>query len=68
MKQRAAISAGDVGSTNVHLFLYDFSDGKLGHIRDSYYSAKHFSGLKAIAEELGQERQCSQSEPLSLNR
>jgi glucokinase len=45
------ILAGDVGGTKVHLALYDFTDGKLKHTRDTQYRAKNFSGLEEIVKE-----------------
>ncbi len=45
------ILAGDVGGTKVHLALYEFTDGKLNHIRDHQYPAKEYSGLEEIVKE-----------------
>jgi glucokinase len=45
------ILAGDVGGTKVHLALYDFTEGKLTHLREARFPAKEFSGLEAIVKE-----------------
>ena len=45
------ILAGDVGGTKVHLALYDFNDGNLGHAREERYPAKDYTGLEAIVKE-----------------
>ena len=45
------ILAGDVGGTKVNLALYDFSNGKLIHKRDSRFPAKEYTGLEAIVRE-----------------
>ncbi|MGD0914102.1 MAG: glucokinase [Terracidiphilus sp.] len=45
------ILAGDVGGTKVHLALYEFTDGKLNHIRDHQFPAKEYSGLEEIVKE-----------------
>ncbi len=45
------ILAGDVGGTKVHLALYDFTNGKLSHLRDERYAAKEYGGLAEIVKE-----------------
>jgi glucokinase len=51
------ILAGDVGGTKVHLALYDFVNGELGHTRDKQFPAKEYSGLEEIVREfLGADR------------
>jgi glucokinase len=45
------ILAGDVGGTKVNLALYEFTNGKLNHIRDHQYPAKQYNGLEAIVKE-----------------
>ncbi|HEU5350403.1 MAG TPA: glucokinase [Terracidiphilus sp.] len=51
------ILAGDVGGTKVHLALYDFDNGKLGHAREERFPAKEYTGLEAIVKEfLGSDR------------
>ena len=42
------ILAGDVGGTKVHLALYDFTEGKLAHVRDEKYPAREFQGLEDV--------------------
>jgi glucokinase len=45
------ILAGDVGGTKVHLALFDFTEGKLSHVRDKRYPAREYSGLEEIVRE-----------------
>ena len=45
------ILAGDVGGTKVHLALYDFTAGRLKHLRDERFAAKEYSGLAEIVKE-----------------
>jgi glucokinase len=44
------ILAGDVGGTKVHLALYQFSEGKLSHVRDEQYPAREHAGLEEIVK------------------
>ena len=50
------ILAGDVGGTKVHLALYDFTEGKLAHIRDEKYPAREHAGLEDIVKKFLAER------------
>jgi glucokinase len=57
VKERSTILAGDVGGTKVHLALYEFSDGKLEHIRDQKYLVRQYTGLEEITREfLGEDK------------
>jgi glucokinase len=42
------ILAGDVGGTKVHLALYEFTGGRLVHIRDEKFPAPEFVGLTQV--------------------
>ena len=44
------ILAGDVGGTNVHLVLYNFSGGRLAPVRDQKFPAHEFASLDAVVK------------------
>jgi glucokinase len=44
------ILAGDVGGTKVHLALYDFTNGKLTHVRDEKFHARNYPGLEEVVK------------------
>ena len=45
------ILAGDVGGTKVNLALFDFTDGKVRHVRDQQFPSRQYSGLEEIVKE-----------------
>src|ERR1700733_7836122 len=49
------ILAGDVGGTKVHLALFEFSHGKLSHVRDEKFPAREHAGLEEIVKKFIEE-------------